>query len=176
MLVLADSYLHRISPFAIRFTEDFGIRWYGVSYLFAFLVAWLLLRWMAASRRSPMTVEEAGDLVFWIIVGVLAGGRLGYATFYDPQLFIGFAPTLPFWDLLAINKGGMASHGGIIGFILAICLFARRRGLSSLHLLDIGALGSTIGLGVGPQGIVTAAPQEGTWTPKSAIFEVRPGG
>lgn len=147
--LLAESYLHRLSPFIVRFTDDFGIRWYGLSYLFGFLAAWLVFRAAARSGRSPLTENDAGDLVFSIVLGVLLGGRLGYILFYQPALLVGFTATPPFWDLLAINKGGMASHGGIIGFIVAVCLFARRRRLPALHLLDLGAVASTIGLGAG---------------------------
>jgi phosphatidylglycerol:prolipoprotein diacylglycerol transferase len=142
---LAESYLHTIDPFAIRFTEGFGLRWYGLAYLAGFLVAWLVIRWFAATDRSPLTKRDAGDLMFYAIAGVLLGGRLGYALFYDPALFIGFSSQIPFWDLLAINKGGMASHGGMIGVIVACWIFARSRGVPALHLFDLGALTCTAG-------------------------------
>jgi phosphatidylglycerol:prolipoprotein diacylglycerol transferase len=85
----------------------------------------------------------------YVIIGVLVGGRLGYVLFYQPALLVGFAPTFPFWDLLAINKGGMASHGGVLGVIGACWLFGRRHRISSLHLLDMGALTCTPGLFLG---------------------------
>lgn len=144
--MLADAYVHRLSPWVLQFTDDFGIRWYGVSYVWGFLLAWLLMRWMAKTRRTPMSVDQVGDLVFWIIVGVLLGGRLGYAVLYDPSLIVGMSSSFPFWDLLAINKGGMASHGGMIGFILACAIYARKHGLIARHLFDIGAVSGSIGL------------------------------
>jgi phosphatidylglycerol:prolipoprotein diacylglycerol transferase len=144
-IVLAESYLHNLDPFAIRFTESFGLRWYGLAYAAGFLIAWLFIRWMAKSGRSPLTTSDAADLMFYAIVGVLVGGRLGYATFYDPHLFIGFSPSLPYWDLLAINKGGMASHGGMIGVVLACLVFAKRHKVPVLHLFDLGGLGCTAG-------------------------------
>lgn len=144
--LLADAYFHSMDPFVIQFTKSFGIRWYGMAYIAGFLCCWFLLRRMAKTKRSPLSVEAAGDLIFYVIFGVLVGGRLGYAVFYDPHLFIGFNKSLLFWDILAINKGGMASHGGMIGVIVAVWLFSRRHKVSMLHLLDMCSLFSTFGL------------------------------
>ena len=152
MMVLAEAYFHTLDPFAVQFPPSWpvaGIRWYGLSYAAGFLCAWLLLRWFAATRRSPLTVQQAGDLMFAIILGVLLGGRLGYALFYDRHLFIGFVDSFPFWDLLAINKGGMSSHGGVVGVIIACGWFGRRQGIDVLHLYDMSALGGTAGLFMG---------------------------
>lgn len=148
-MFLAESYLHTLDPFAIRFSQDFGIRWYGLSYAFGFLVAWLLVGWMARKSWSLLPPRRVGDFMFAGMFGVLAGGRLGYALFYDPHLFIGFTSAFPFWDLLAINKGGMASHGGMIGVILACFWWGRRNRVDPFHLFDMGGLTATIGLGVG---------------------------
>jgi phosphatidylglycerol:prolipoprotein diacylglycerol transferase len=152
MLTLAESYLHTLDPFAIEFPRGWplgGIRWYGLSYAAGFVFAWLSYKWFARTGRSSLKSESVGDLVMYIIVGVLIGGRLGYVLFYQIALLWDFAAAFPFWGVLAINKGGMASHGGIIGFIVAITLFARSRGVPALHLLDIGALSCTVGLGLG---------------------------
>jgi phosphatidylglycerol:prolipoprotein diacylglycerol transferase len=104
---------------------------------------------MAKSGRSPLTVRDFGDMMFSVILGVLIGGRLGYAIFYERHLLTDFSSQFPFWGLFAINKGGMASHGGIIGVIVALTWFGKRRGLSILHMLDIGSLGCTFGLFLG---------------------------
>ncbi len=146
MNFLADSFFHTIDPFAIQFTATWGIRWYGVAYIAGFVVAWIIIRWFAKTNRSSLSVTDAGDLLFYIIMGVLLGGRLGYAIFYQPGLFIGFSSSPPWWDLLAINQGGMSSHGGMLGVIIAFTLFARRRKLSALHAIDLGALACTPGL------------------------------
>ena len=136
--ILAESYLHRLDPFAIQFGNGFGIRWYGLAYAVGFVIAWLILRWFARTNRSPLEPQQAGDFMFTAIIGVLVGGRLGYVLFYAPHLLVDFRATLPFWGIFAINDGGMASHGGIIGVILACLWFARRRGVSMLHLMDMG--------------------------------------
>lgn len=151
-MVIAESIFHTFDPFAVKFPVGWpieGIRWYGLSYAVGFVLAWLVVRWVARKPWSPLSPAIVGDLMFAVILGVLLGGRLGYAIFYDPSLFIGVSNSFPFWDLLAINKGGMASHGGMIGVILACVIFARRRDLSALHILDIGALGCSPGLFLG---------------------------
>jgi phosphatidylglycerol:prolipoprotein diacylglycerol transferase len=150
LTVLAESYLHRLDPFAIQFTENFGLRWYGLAYAVGFLIAWLFIRWMARSGRSPLTVQEAGDLMFYAIVGVLVGGRLGHVIFYGAdgvpfKPLWTFTEQFPYWDVLAIHRGGMASHGGMIGVILACLVFARRHKVTALHLVDLGGLTCTAG-------------------------------
>ncbi|MEE8487423.1 MAG: prolipoprotein diacylglyceryl transferase, partial [Gemmatimonadota bacterium] len=146
MTILAESYFHTLDPFAIQITETFGLRWYGLAYAVGFLVFWLFVRWMAKRGRTPLTVQAAGDLMFYLILGVLLGGRLGWALFYQPEVFIGFSKSFPFWDLLAINTGGLSSHGGMVGVIFAVWLFSRRHTVSMLNILDMVVLGCTPGL------------------------------
>jgi phosphatidylglycerol:prolipoprotein diacylglycerol transferase len=151
MLLLAESYLHRLDPVAIPLRLPFmdGIRWYGLAYAAGFLIAWLIVRWMARSRRSPLRPAQVGDLMTWVILGVLLGGRLGYCLFYEPRLLIEFTGAFPYWQFLAIFRGGMASHGGVIGVIVACWLFGARRRLSVLNLLDIAAFCCPPGLFLG---------------------------
>ena len=146
MLTLAQSYLHTLDPNAIEFSDSFGIKWYGLSYLTGFVVGWCILRWLASTGRILLTVPQVTDFITYTVGGVLVGGRLGYCLFYDPSLLIDFSGTFPFWGVLAIHQGGMASHGGILGVILAMCLFARNRQLPVLHLIDITAFIAPPGL------------------------------
>ncbi|MCZ6834552.1 MAG: prolipoprotein diacylglyceryl transferase, partial [Planctomycetota bacterium] len=148
-LFLAEAYFHTLDPDAISLWGKFSVKWYGLSYAMGFLLSWLFFRWMAKTDRSPLSVQGAGDLMFYMILGVLLGGRLGYVVFYDPMLFITFTSKAPFWGLLAINQGGMSSHGGIIGVIIAVCMFCRSHSLSKLHMLDLSTLASTAGLMLG---------------------------
>ena len=146
MYVLAESYLHNLDPNAIRFTDSFGIKWYGLSYLSGFIVAWLVMRWMSSTRRILLSTAQVGDFITYSIVGVLLGGRLGYGAFYEPALFTDFSSDFPFWGILAIHRGGMASHGGMIGCIIAMLIFAHRARVPWLHLLDITAFIAPPGL------------------------------
>ena len=135
MITLAESYIHSLDPDAFRITDSFTIKWYGLSYLAGFLVAWLLIRWMAGTGRILMSRTDATDFITYCVGGVIVGGRVGYCVFYDPSLLVDFSNQFPFWGVLAIHQGGMASHGGMIGIIIAMYLFSRSR---KLYLLEGG--------------------------------------
>ncbi|MEM7250558.1 MAG: prolipoprotein diacylglyceryl transferase [Pseudomonadota bacterium] len=118
------------------------VHWYGIMYLVGFLAGWWLGRHRA--ERHGWTKADVDDLVFYVVIGVLLGGRLGYAVFYD------FASYLH--DPLAIFRiwsGGMSFHGGLIGVLLAVWLFAYRRGKTFFQATDFLAPLCPIGLGAG---------------------------
>jgi phosphatidylglycerol---prolipoprotein diacylglyceryl transferase len=117
--MLLAAWFHNLSPFAIRFGADFGIRWYGLAYLAGFVVAYVALRAMARRGLSLIPADRVGDAMLWLIGGTLVGGRLGYALVYDRSLFITWMDHAPWWGVLAINEGGMASHGAMVGMTLA---------------------------------------------------------
>ena len=139
------TYLHNLDPFLISFTENFGIRWYGLAYIAGFILGYMLILQIIKKGRSPLTSKDASNLINYAILGVLAGGRLGYCLVYQPELWIKFHSEFPFWGVLEVHKGGMASHGGIIGLFLACVLFARKYKLPALHLLDLSVLGGGVG-------------------------------
>ncbi len=141
-----DAYLHLLSPFLVQFTETFGIRWYGLAYLVGFYVGYLAIRWMSDRGRISLPSALASDFVFTAAIGVVIGGRLGYCLLYQPSHLITFTTEFPFWKLFAINEGGMASHGGIAGMMLAICWFAHKNKLSVVGLFDLTVLGGSIGI------------------------------
>lgn len=145
-LVLADAWLHRIDPFVIEFWHGFGIRWYGVAYAAGFLVAWLVARAWARRGLIPLSRQQVGDFMITAILGVLLGGRLGWVLFYSPQVLWTLDSRFPFWEVLAIQRGGMASHGGMIGVILAMLWYGKRHGVAPLKLLDFSVLVTPIGL------------------------------
>ena len=124
--VLADSILHTLDPFVFEISPGVGPRWYGTAYLSGFIVGWLILRWLAKSGRIPMSARQVGDLVTNVVLGVLIGGRLGHCIFYEQHLLTQWSDTFPYWGVLEIYKGGMASHGGVIGVAIAIIWTARR--------------------------------------------------
>ncbi|TBU96129.1 prolipoprotein diacylglyceryl transferase [Phytopseudomonas dryadis] len=120
------------------------IHWYGLMYLVGIGGAWFL-----ASRRlhafdPTWSKEKLSDLVFWVAMGVIVGGRLGYVLFYDLPAYIA-NPLL----ILEVWKGGMSFHGGLIGVMLATWWFARRNGKSFFELMDFIAPLVPIGLGAG---------------------------
>jgi phosphatidylglycerol:prolipoprotein diacylglycerol transferase len=143
MLTLA-AWLHDIDPYAI-----WPIRWYGLSYLAGFLIGYALIRRVAQRGRSPLTVQQAGDLVVTLAISVVIGGRLGYVLFYKPSLLWTVTADLPFWGVLAINDGGMASHGGMLGGVVGCLLFARWHHIPKFFIGDLLAFGAPFGLALG---------------------------
>jgi phosphatidylglycerol---prolipoprotein diacylglyceryl transferase len=128
-----------------------AVRWYGLMYLIAFGAFFLLgrMRIRAAAPSVPprFGVRDLEDLLFWGAVGTVVGGRLGYALFYKPAYYL--ANPL---EILMVWQGGMAFHGGLIGVLVAIALFARRRGWTFLELGDFIAPLVPIGLAAGRMG------------------------
>lgn len=119
-------YLDNLSPFIVKFGDNFGLRWYGFAYVMAFVCGYWLYTWLAKRGYSEMPAEKVGDFItFAALFGVLLGGRLGYVLFYRPgEYFHHPLDVFKLWD------GGMASHGGMIGLILFTLYYARRHHLS----------------------------------------------
>lgn len=138
--------LHRIDPFAIHFWGEVGIRWYGLSYMAGFAFAFGLIYWMAKRGRTPMPPPRVADFVVTVAIGTIVGGRLGYCLFYQRELFIDFGGGFPWWGVLKVWHGGMASHGGILGIVAACLYFARKHKLPVLHLFDLTTLGGSVGI------------------------------
>ena len=127
----------QIDPVALHL-GPVQIHWYGIMYVIGFVAAWWLARRQAARPGSSWSAEAVDDLIFWAMVGVIAGGRVGYVLLY----------VLPYqFDLLQsdwlyplkIWQGGMSFHGALAGVIAALFLYARRRGRTGLDVLDFAA-------------------------------------
>ncbi len=142
-------FIHTLSPFALEISPGVGIRWYGLAYAIGFLCGYLLLRQLAHSRLIALSVVQVGDLMTYLIAGVVIGGRVGHVCFYEPQLLMSFHGEFPWWGLLDIHKGGMSSHGGIVGCAVAAALFAHRTRIPFLHIADCTAMGAPAGLCLG---------------------------
>lgn len=123
------------------------IHWYGVMYLLGFLAAWLLARSRSQRAWSPVRKDQVEDLVVWAAFGVILGGRCGYVLFYNFDKWVAD----PLW-LFRLWEGGMAFHGGLLGVIVAMALYARRIGQSFFELADFVAPLVPIGLGLGRLG------------------------
>ena len=125
-------WIHDWDPFLIQFSENWGIRWYGLAYVIGFLSASWLLALYFKRGRSPLDPERRFNALIILILATLAGGRLGYMLLYDMNALI-LAP----WKIFKIWEGGMASHGGIAGLALANFYLAHKNGLSQGKLADI---------------------------------------
>lgn len=122
---------HNLSPFLIEFSPGIGLRYYGLGYVLSFLGSAWMLEHYARKGRSPLAKEKVWDLMLYLIAGVMIGGRLGSFFLYHPQ---------DLWEdplsVFRVWEGGMASHGGFAGVMIALAVFARRHGLSFLELGD----------------------------------------
>ena len=165
--------VHDLNPFIFRITDTFGPRWYGFSYLLGFLCAYLIIRWLVDRQNSDLRGEMVSDFVTYAAFGTLIGGRLGYCLFYDQSLLWSFRPSVPFWGVLAVNEGGMASHGGIIGIIVACFLYARKHQLNPIYLLDIVSIVGPIGVLFGRIANFINGELVGRIAPKDFAFGVR---
>ncbi|MBO1927224.1 prolipoprotein diacylglyceryl transferase [Thiomicrorhabdus sp. 6S2-11] len=116
------------------------IHWYGLMYLIAFVGGWALGVYRAKSRE-PWNSEMVGDLLFYVALGVIAGGRIGYILFYDLAHYI----EQPL-DVFKVWQGGMSFHGGLLGVTVALILFARKTNQSLLQVGDFVAPLVPIGL------------------------------
>ena len=121
----------QFDPVAISF-GSFGIRWYGLMYLVGFVAGMLLGRMRAA--RDPWrqwAKREVDDVLFYVVIGIIIGGRLGYVLFYKPDYYLSHP-----LEIFAIWQGGMSFHGGFLGVLVAIVLFARKTGRPWLGVMD----------------------------------------
>jgi phosphatidylglycerol:prolipoprotein diacylglycerol transferase len=123
------------------------VHWYGLMYLAAFAAAWGLASWRARRADAPVTQAQVEDLIFWGALGVVLGGRFGYVLFYNFDKFLDD----PLW-LLRVWEGGMSFHGGLLGVIAAMFLYARKHDIEIGRLLDFIAPLVPVGLGLGRLG------------------------
>lgn len=128
--------IFRIGPLAVR--------WYGLMYLFGFAAAFMLITHLSRLRALALTKEGVSDLLFYGVLGVVLGGRLGYVLFYNPAQYLSHP-----LEIFAIWQGGMSFHGGLLGVVTATVIFCWRRKLPVLLTGDILVTSATIGLGLG---------------------------
>jgi phosphatidylglycerol---prolipoprotein diacylglyceryl transferase len=127
----------------------FAVRWYALAYIVGILLGWLYARTILKHEelwagQPPMAPTDYDDFVLWLTLGIILGGRLGYVLFYNPSYFAAHP-----LESVQLWKGGMSFHGGFLGCVVAVVLFARHRGLSILSLGDLTCAGSTIGIFLG---------------------------
>jgi phosphatidylglycerol---prolipoprotein diacylglyceryl transferase len=139
------------NPIALQI-GSFGIHWYGLMYLVGFFGGLWLGQYQVKRLRkidpaSPWQERDPDDMLFYIALGVVFGGRLGYVLFYQPMYFLQHP-----LEIFALWQGGMSFHGGFIGVMVAMALFARKRGVIWLQLMDFVAPLVPIGLGAGRLG------------------------
>jgi phosphatidylglycerol:prolipoprotein diacylglycerol transferase len=129
-----------IDPVLIQI-GPFGIRWYALAYIAGIVLGWWWCKRLLARPPGVMTAEAFDDFILWATLGIVLGGRLGYVLFYRPGYYL----EQPL-EALKVWQGGMSFHGGMLGTLIAIVLFARRRKIKLLALSDVVACGVPFGL------------------------------
>lgn len=124
-----------------------SVRWYGLMYLVAFVQFILLGRYRIKTRPGLLTVEQLDDLLFYGMLGVIIGGRLGQVLFYEPAYFLAHP-----LEIVAVWKGGMSFHGGFLGVLLAMTLWTGKHGFAWLDIMDFVAPLVPLGLAAGRVG------------------------
>jgi len=122
----------------------FSLRWYAMAYIVGILLGWRIgVRTLKSPNiwrdGPPMRLDQVEDLLTWIIIGIVAGGRLGYVLFYQPAYYL--ANPL---DILRVWDGGMSFHGGFLGVVLAVLAYSRR------HQINLGSLSDILAIAVPP--------------------------
>ncbi|HEV2957128.1 MAG TPA: prolipoprotein diacylglyceryl transferase [Xanthobacteraceae bacterium] len=133
-----DPVLVHIGPFAIR--------WYALSYIAGIIIGWVYAKAILRSQRAwdgpaPISSVQFDDFVLWVTLGIILGGRIGYVLFYNLPHFLEHPI-----EIFELWNGGMSFHGGFVGCVLAVVLFARRRKISILSLGDLTCAVAPIGL------------------------------
>ncbi len=142
-----------ISPEIVSITlfgMEFALRWYALAYIVGIVIGWRIV--VASTRRpvlwpgdcAPMEPKDVEDLLTWVILGVILGGRLGYVLFYQPGYYLANPA-----QILQVWQGGMAFHGGLLGVVLAVVLFSRSRGINWVSVADALCMVTPVGLLLG---------------------------
>jgi len=132
------------------FGMEFALRWYALAYIVGIVIGWRLV--VATVRRPhlwandtpPMDARAVEDLLTWVILGVILGGRLGFVLFYQPAYYL----ANPI-EILQVWQGGMSFHGGLLGVVTACLLFSWRRGIRWLSVADVLCMATPAGLLLG---------------------------
>lgn len=145
----------------------FKIHWYAVSYLVGISLAWWVAGHRARTYKLPWNDEQISDLVFYAVLGVVLGGRVGYMLFYN----LDFLVEDPL-AILRVWEGGMSFHGGMLGVLLGMYLWGRRNGRTLFQVTDFMVIGVPLGLGCGRLGNFanTELPGRITEVPWAVIF------
>ena len=136
-----DPVLFQIGPIAIH--------WYGVGYVVSILLGWWYAKRLVANaplwrnNTPPLKAEDLDDFLLWAALGIVLGGRLGYILFYDLPAYLAEP-----MQIFAVWRGGMSFHGGLLGVVLAMVVFSRKRGIPLFGLIDTIAPVAPIGIGI----------------------------
>lgn len=151
--MLAQLPFPEISPeiFSVEaFGQEFALRWYALAYIAGIIIAWrtsvraIQKPELWRDETPPLDKSQLEDLLTWIIIGIIVGGRLGFVLFYEPAYYLSNPG-----QILQVWQGGMAFHGGFLGVVIASWVWCARNGVSKVSAADTIALGVPWGLMLG---------------------------
>ena len=134
-------FINNFDPVAFNFFA-LEIRWYSLSYIFGIILAWVYCKRFLIKDERELKLFD--DLISFLIIGVIVGGRLGYVIFYNPIYYL----KNPI-EILMLWNGGMSFHGGTLGVIFATYLFSKKNKNNSFVFLDLIAMSAPIGIFLG---------------------------
>jgi|TARA_B100001093_G_scaffold224164_1_gene214769 phosphatidylglycerol:prolipoprotein diacylglycerol transferase len=132
-----------IDPVALKISAV-NVHWYGISYLLGILLGWYYLKYICKKTEKykiQINISDLSEIIPWIVLGILLGGRLGYVFIYDIYYFIDYP-----LDIIKIWTGGMSFHGGLIGLVIALYYFTKRKGKKFFAMMDLIAIAAPIGI------------------------------
>ena len=136
------------NPIALQI-GPIAIRWYALAYICGIVLGWIYARSLVKKERlwggpAPISLVQLDDFILWVTIGIIVGGRTGYVLFYNPAFFAQHP-----LEIFQLWNGGMSFHGGFLGCVAAVMLFARSNGISILSLGDLTTAVGPIGLFLG---------------------------
>ncbi len=134
-------FINNFDPVAFEFFS-LKIRWYSLSYIFGIILAWYYIKKLLIKNSEYSKLID--DLISYLIIGIIIGGRLGYVIFYNLDYFIKYP-----LEVLMIWNGGMSFHGGALGIIISTYIFSKKFKINTFYFLDLIALSAPIGIFLG---------------------------
>ena len=129
-----------IDPVALRL-GPISVHWYGLAYLAGFVAAFAIIRWLVRRWLIDLTDDDLLSIILAAVIGVIAGGRLGYVLVYGGTTYLRHPA-----EILAVWDGGMSFHGGLVGILIAGAIVSRTMGIPWLTLCDLGSAATPVGL------------------------------
>ena len=136
-------FYHNINPTILEI-GGFEIRYYGLIFVLGFLIGYFILVYLAKERKLGLSKDDIADLLLYLIIGIVAGGRLFYILFYNLKFYL-----LNPLEMFALWQGGLSFHGGLVGAAIAVLFFSKKKKVSFYELTDIIIVPAALGLAFG---------------------------
>lgn len=136
-------FIHNIDPVLFSI-GPFEIRYYGLFYAIGFVMAYLLISYLAKKKKLPLSKDDVADYILYVLVGTVLGARIFYVLFYNLSFYLSNPA-----EIIAVWHGGLSFHGGLIGAVIAGFYFCRKKKVSFYNLADITVIPLALGLALG---------------------------